>query len=333
MTFSVSINQSYFVRQPSTGQASSKPTGTQNSNLVVTVYPHWYEQVSVEWKIPTEWAGSKFHVYFSSGGQEAYSRLTTAPISNQFFRDSDSQEYRKTREGRYVVEAILPFTSEVVRSYPTTWENRRRDRVEKIANEIQRREYMLLSKFSGAKSFFFRKKTYGIRCPRCWNVKAEHVMDDNCEVCYGTSFEGGYYDPIPVFMQYDPSTANKKKTYSGNIEPNIINAWTISMPEMSSDDVVVRSMDWNIYKVIEVNPTELQTQPVRQVLSITQLAKDDIESKLTSRAINYNDLYLTRFETKFQEKRFPTNLIDEPKENDYKWAQEQAIPHLPEYKI
>jgi hypothetical protein len=334
MTFSVAIGQDYFIRRASsTGAEFSIPTGTLNSNLVVTVYPHWYEQVSLEWSIPESWAGAKFHVYYASGGADSFTRLTPAPIDDRFFADHGNKDYRKAKEGRYVVEAILPFSSELVRSYPTTWEYRRRDKIEKIAIEIQRREYMLLSKFTGAKSYFLRKKTRGMRCPRCWNKTAEHIMDDHCPVCYGTSFDGGYFDPIPVYIQYDPSAANKRKAYYGSAEPNVINAWTISMPEMSSDDIIIRTMDWNVYKVTDVNCTELQTQPVKQVLTITQLARDDIENKLVDRAHNSNQLYLTRFETRFQEKRFPTNLLDTRLENDPGWAQEQALPNLPEYKV
>lgn len=334
MRFSTTITPSLFLPSALPVGQNSAPVGEQNSSIVVIVYPEWYKQVSLEWTIPDSWAGAKFHVYFWPGGDEAHIRLTSTPISNQFFSDHTTREYSKTQEGHYVVEAILPFTNQIVKSYPVSWRYKRRDKIEKIANEIQRREYLLLSKFAGTKAFFFRRKTYGIRCPRCWDAKTEKVMDDHCEICYGTSFEGGYYDPLPLFIQFDITATNKQKTYQGVLEPNNLNGWTISMPEITSDDVIVRVAGWNVYRVISSNPTELQTVPVRQLLSMTQLAKFDVENKLVKRvqAESSSD-YLSGFTTKFAAKRFPTNLIDTKPENDQKWAQEQALPNLPMYNI
>jgi hypothetical protein len=232
------------------------------------------------------------------------------------------------------VEAILPFTTQIVRSYPASWTYKRRDKIDKIANEIQRREYLLLSKFTGAKSFFFRKKTYGIRCPECWSPSEEKVMQDHCETCFGTGWEGGFYDPIPVFVQYDPTVANKQKTYQGVTEPSQLGAWTISIPEMNSDDVLIRAGTWSCYRVLSSNPTELQTKPVRQVLGLTQFSRSDIENKLVAK-IQRDSAgdYLSQFETKFAARRFPQNLVDKKPENDYAWAQAQNLPSLPEYKV
>lgn len=334
MRFSTSLSYSWFLTTPNPVGQNMAPVGDQNSSIQVTVYPEWYTQMSLEWTIPSSWVGARFHVYYWPGGNEAYIRLTTTPISNQFFSDSTTKEYSKTQEGHYIVEVILPFTTQIVRSYPTSWNYKRRDKIEKIANEIQRREYLLLSKFAGTKAFFFRKKTYGVRCPRCWSAADEKVMDDHCEVCYGTSFEGGYYDPIPVFIQFDPTPTNKQKAYQGVIEPGNFNAWTISIPEMTYDDVIIRVASWNVFKIVSSQPTELQTKPVKQVLNITQLSRSDVENRLVTKIQSENaSTYLSQFETPFNKQRFPQNLIDKKPENDPAWAKDQNLPSLPEYKL
>lgn len=311
-----------------------KPQGDLNSNIQVSVYPEWYKQVTLEWTVPENWLGAKFHVYFWPGGNEAYVRLTSSPTTNQFFFDTTTREYSKIGQGSYVIEAILPFTNQIVRSYPASWEYKRRDKVEKIANEIQRREYMLLSKFAGTKCFFFRRRTYGVRCPRCWSVEQEKIMDDHCEVCYGTSFEGGYFDPIAVFVQFDPDNSTKRNVYSGTIEPNAISGWTISMPAMTSKDIIIRAKDWNVYKMLDVNITSLQAKPVRQMMSIVQLAKADVENKLLNK-VQRDDgsSYMDNFETPFNKQRFPQNMIDKNKDNDFEWSKSQDLPNLPTYKL
>lgn len=334
MSFSPSVTVSWFMFTPVSTGTSHIPTSKINASIKVTVYPEWYKQVSLEWEIPAAWAGAKFHVYYWPGGDEAYVRLTSSLISNQFFSDITTRDYSKTQQGYYVVETHLPFTDQIVRSYPAQWEYRRRDKLEKFANEVQRREYLLLTKFAGVKSFFFRKKVRGIRCPRCWDEKIQKIVDDHCTVCYGTSFEGGYFDPIPVYIQYDPAQSNKVKTFQGIIEPNAIGGWTISMPQMTSDDVVVRTGDWNVYKVINVSNTEVQSKPVKQILGLTQLSKDDIENELIHKTQNSTSTeYVSSFETKFNQKRFPRKLTDSNKANDPNWAKEQNLQSVPIYKI
>ena len=333
MSFSVSINPNWFMSVPTPTRANSIPTGDLNSNIEVTLFPDWYKQISLEWKVPSSWAGAKFHVYFWPGGNEAYTRLTTTPTDNQFFSDKTTREYSKAQQGFYVVEALLP-SGQKVKSIPESWEYKRRDRVEKIANESQRREYMLLSKFVGAKSFLFRKKTYGLRCHRCWNRELEKVMDDHCEVCYGTSFEGGYYDPIPIFVQYDPISTGKQKTYIGNIEPSTVGGWTISMPVIASDDVIIRSQTWSTFKVINVGGTELQTTVVRQMLSLSHLSKGDVENLLAKKIQREDsDDYLDQVKSEFAKDRFPRTLLDKNPNNDYAWAKDQSLPNLPKYEV
>lgn len=185
MPFSVSLSQTWFIQAPLTTGTTAVPSGFLNQNIKVTVYPHWYDNVTLTWLIPSAWGSCQFHVYFWEGGSEGYKRLTTNPVSDPSFVDPSAKDYSKFRNGYYVVEAILP-SGQIMRSQPATWHYKRRDRLERIASEIQRREYLLLSKFNGIKSYLFRRKEYGLRCPRCWSESMEKVMDDHCEVCFGT---------------------------------------------------------------------------------------------------------------------------------------------------
>jgi hypothetical protein len=334
MSFAASITPYWFITSITTNGINQTPTSIVNNNIDVTIYPEWYRQITLEWKIPDTWLGAKFHVYYWPGGDEEYIRLTSTLIDSQVFSDTTTRDYSKTQQGFYIVEAHLPFTTEIIRSYPVQTEYKRRDKLEKFANEVQRREFLLLSKFAGVKSFFFRKKVRGLRCSRCWDPVNEKTMDDHCSVCYGTSFEGGYFDPVPVYVQYDPSQSNKIKTFQGIIEPNSIGAWTISLPQMTSDDVLIRTGDWSAYKIINVSNTEIQSKPVKQVLGLTQLSKDDIENELISRTQSITSTeYLAGFQTDYNKQRFPRNLIDNNINNDPKWAVDQDLQSLPIYTI
>jgi hypothetical protein len=151
------------------------------------------------------------------------------------------------------------------------------------AEEIQRRENILLTRFNGVKSYVFRRKTYGERCPDCWSYTAEKIIKDHCSTCMGTGFKGGYFEPATCYINYDPSQNPVVKTYFGTFEPNQISAWTISLPEIHPEDVIIRTGNWDVYRVDALLPTELQTNTVRQIMKLTQLSRDDIENELVTR--------------------------------------------------
>lgn len=289
--------------------------------------------MTLQWEIPSGWGNSMFNVYFSPGGSANYTRLNPSPLANPFYKDLTTRDYSRFDNGNYVVEALLPGARVVV-SRPTFAQYKRRDRIDRIAAEIQRREFLLLSKFAGIKAFYFKKRHYGIRCSRCWNQSIEKVMDDHCTVCFGTSWQGGYFDPIPVFIQFEPTPSARVKGYVGEIEPNSISAWTIAMPEIHSDDILIRTGDFSIYKVIAVNSTELQTRPVRQTMSLTQLSKSDVENNLANTIQVPGSIeYLINAPGVFASKRFPTNLIDMNPDNDPEWAKKQQLINLPKYDL
>lgn len=261
-------------------------TATRSGNIQIKVYPEWYKQVSVEWSVPADWGPCLFNVYFSQVEDGEFVKLNSTPINGTYLIDITTQEYSKTRRGFYVVEAILQNSNNVtIRSDPASWFDNQRRWVELRSIEVQRREYWLLSRFAGIKSYLFRRRNYGQRCRTCWNPTYEKVMDDHCPDCLGTSFEGGYFNPAPLYVQYDATPDEKQKTYIGDYEPNQIGGWTISIPIIRPDDVIVRTGSWGIYKVLRITPTELQGNSVRQIMVLVELSHSDIEYELVKRGL------------------------------------------------
>ena len=161
------------------------------------------------------------------------------------------------------------------------------------SREIQRREQLLLRKFVGVQSYLFRKLSYGKRCPLCYDHRTEQIMDDHCPNCLGTSFEGGFFAPAPMLAQYETTPNSRDKTYFGKMEANQIGAWTTSLPVINSEDVLVRVGDWAMYRIDRIMTTELQANTVRQILTLTQISKGDIEYQLVKRHLpDFPDQYL-----------------------------------------
>jgi hypothetical protein len=254
------------------------------SAIQVQIYPQWMKAVTIQWSVPPSWGPVLFNVYFSAAQDVDLVKLNSTPINGTFFTDTTSQEYSIFNHGYYVVEAILTSQNNVtLRSNPVTWKTAQRDWVFLRAVEIQRREYWLLSRFAGIGTYLFRRRNYGRRCVTCWDPVTEQVFRDNCPDCIGTSFEGGYFDPVKIYLQYDPIPTTVSKNYLGQDEEATIGAWTISMPDIRQGDVLIRTGDWKGFQVLGKNVTELQGNTMRQMLSLTELHKGAVEFELVAR--------------------------------------------------
>jgi hypothetical protein len=260
------------------------PPATESSFLEVTLYVMFLKKSVLEWTIPAEWGNCKFEVYYSETEVGPFDKLTPTPISTFFFEDTSFEEYSKFRNSFYKVVCMLP-DGRRTSSPVLTWENRRSSLVDIRAREISRREHILLSKFTGIKSLLFRRKFFGQRCTRCYNHTMEKVMEDNCPVCIGTGFEGGYFPGREIFVQYEPTPNPSQLGYAGVSEQNTIPAWTVEYPMIETFDIVLRIPDSKIYRVSSIANTELQTKTVRQMLTLTELAKTSIEYELAKQAI------------------------------------------------
>jgi hypothetical protein len=295
MSFSISINTEWFLLDGAKEMSDASVSGAiDNLNIMVTLYPSWYSQIVAEWSVPPEFGNCLFNVYFSQTEDGPFTKVNQTPIDGTFLSDTTTQEYSKFDHGWYLVEAILlDYGNALMRSAATTWNTPQNKWVGLRAKEIQRREHLLLRKFVGVQSYLFRKRSYGKRCQLCYDPRTEQVLDDHCPSCIGTSFEGGYFTPAPVLAQYETTPGSRDKTYFGNLEANQIGAWTTSLPVVTPDDIIVRIGDWALYKIVRIMTTELQANTVRQILTLTQLSKGDIEYQLVKRQLpDFPDKYV-----------------------------------------
>ena len=256
----------------------------ETSFLSLNVYPIWGKQVVIAWTIPDSWGNCTFEVFRAETEYGPFVKLTPAGISSNYFKDTTTQDFTKFQNGFYIVDCLLPYGSKI-RSAPTTWQHKRSGWVELRAAEVRRRESILLSKYTGVKSFIFKRRNFGKRCPNCWNEDTEQVTKDHCNTCLGTSFEGGYFPGFETLLQYEPTSNDAVLSYQGKLEQNQIPAWTIDYPEINTFDLILRVADWRIYRVDKSFGTELQTVVVKQSLLLTELSKESIEFKLAEQAL------------------------------------------------
>lgn len=247
-----------------------------SNRITVIVYPIWYKQITLEWVVPSSFGLCTFNVYKSEIEDGEFVKINHTPIEEPIFKDTTTRQFSKSDQGFYIVEAVLPDTRRV-QSLPSTWENARTHWVELRAIEVQRREWILLTKFVGVKSFVLRRKTYGQRCRECWDFYLEKLLKDKCETCLGTSYEGGYFKALETYLQYDPNPKQYIYQYFGGWEPTNLSAWTISFPDINPRDLLYRIADGAMFLIEEVSGTALQASTVRQIFKLNQLDTESPE--------------------------------------------------------
>lgn len=273
-------------RDPSTGSLPSPPTANTVDYLKIKVFPDWLKSVTLSWEYPS-WLEAKYaNVYRSESPNGPWTLINLVPLTDRnWYRDEYQHTSSKFNQDYYLVELYLTDGSSVC-SEIGTWDVRVKGREGILADEIQRREWLLLRKFTGIQTAVFPRKNYGTRCPDCWDPIAKKVTNDHCKSCFGSGFLKGFWNPIQTYIQYEPTPNAMAKTYFGRFEQNDMSAWTICDPQINPDDILVRLEDFKVYEVVGSNNTELRGRRVRQMMHITELARADIEYSLVSKVLN-----------------------------------------------
>jgi len=250
----------------------------------INFFPDWFESIRMDWEVPGEMLAlnPQFRVLLSENEEGPFRECTPNFFPEPFYTVTNTFDSSKFGREFYILQVklsdgrILKSSPQVIGNKLPHWQFLR-------WREMTRREWIMLDKFYGVECVVLRKKDYGTRCSYCWDARAEKVTRDDCEHCYGTSYEGGYYKGISVLLQFNQWAGTKSNTYFGKYEPNQVMAWTMNYPTVRTHDIILRLTDFTIYRVEMIQNTTMMTVPQRQIFKLTQLSKVAIENRLLQR--------------------------------------------------
>ena len=157
-----------------------------------------------------------------------------------------------------------------------------------IAEEIQRLERLLWEEFAGRKCFIFPVRTFGQYCPTCFDGPAKgkgftmQKRRSMCLNCYDTGYIRGYFDPIEIYMQFDPSPQAIQPLPIAERQQNDTTARLPNFPILKPRDIIVEAENKR-WRVVQVNQTERLRNVVHQEIRIHELSRGDIEFQLPIR--------------------------------------------------
>jgi len=249
------------------------------------MYPFWFEKCRIVWFPDPSWRNPKYNVYRSESPEGPWTKLTAVPITATTYNDFTTKQATKYAHDLYTVEVISGGTvigqSNVIKNEKDIgeWHVLR-------ATEINRREWLMLTRFMGVDCLLLKHVSYGkynYRCSECWDPVNKIVRKDYCTTCYGTSYEKGYYTGIPTKMQFMEPNKEDVVTEEGRMEPANTTCWTIAYPEVDVNDMILRIDDHRIFRVDSVQNTSLMTRTVRQMLNLTHMPVNSVEYELFKR--------------------------------------------------
>lgn len=263
------------------------PIGYSSTPIVelnVSIAPDWFKELTLSWKVLPSWDNKepRYNVYRSEVELSGYQKLTPIPLASPQYVDLTTRESSMTSTEFYIIETILNDDS-VFKTAPQ-YVGKGLPRFQYLRKrEIQRREWLLLRRFTGIDSVVFRKIRYGTSCSNCYDKVSRKIMFDYCTTCFGTSKQDGYYPGIKTFIQYDASADSMVYTYFGRFEANEIGAWTIDSPQLEKGDIVIRLKDYKVFEVKQVNNTEIYINTSRQIIKLEEQSKERVVFELLRR--------------------------------------------------
>jgi len=236
------------------------------------------DYVVVNWAIkPTNEDISLYHfsILRSDSPDSNFAEVYNGLVNVFSYKDTSANLYSKWRKFFYKVRCILisdptKFVDSLVESNAT--------KPDPIAVEIIRRNNLLLKNFVGVPSVVYIRRSWGQHCPNCWDEIKQRKTQSNCAVCYNTGYVGGFFDPVEVNVNYNPSPEMIRQAHFEQ-QIDTTTAWMSNYPPISPKDVIIEN-GRKRWRVVQVSKTEKKRLLVHQIFSLAQINLNDIEYKL-----------------------------------------------------
>jgi hypothetical protein len=213
-----------------------------------------------------------FYVERSEAEMGPWHEIAGPFIDRYYFRDPSPPKISAVRTLFYRVRAVHRLSGKEIYS----------DRVDPYgkepldAQEMIRLEEMLYREFVGVRCWLFARRSFGQRCPQCYDEVMGKRMEESCPVCFGTTFSGGYHYPVEFFAQIDPVEMNEQVTEYFHHQPQQILLRTGPVPEIRPMDLIVDSFNRR-FKALSVGGTARLQLPVRQDVRCALVQAGSIE--------------------------------------------------------
>lgn len=241
------------------------------------------KEVTWETRGSTDPRDFTFRVYRSESPGGPFEAVSPAFEDRYIFVDSRQPAGDPSRKLWYRIRLTHKASGDVEDSGPASHEAE----PDVVAAYVRRQEQVLFTQAIGRRCWLFKRRSFGPRCPSCWDSMAHKRTRANCLDCFQTGFLRGYHNPIEVWVQIDPSTVQHRNNAQQIDREAHTTARMTFYPNVNPKDVLVEAENRR-WRVMAVTPSERLRATIKQELTLREIQPTDIEYRLpvnTERAL------------------------------------------------
>lgn len=259
---------------------------------ITKITPLFPKKVFLQWDLinPTE-SGSYTFTIQRSGSTEGPWETLQAGLQNSFnyiddftsqphlSNDGKANLYSLQRDIYYKVRVVPPSGCvNTATSEPHGLETELAPIQRGLRRRLRYDEQILFKRHNGIRLALLKRRTWGERCTECYDPTTKATMKEYCAVCYGTSFVGGYWNPVITWGRVNtPKNVQAQITERNTKEaaPHVITL--LDVPILQDKDLIVEITTNMRHEVRNQRQTELQRRSVHQQVTTSLLAHDAVE--------------------------------------------------------
>ena len=133
---------------------------------------------------------------------------------------------------------------------------------------------------AGAPVMVMKRKRDEVNCPDCFDIVLKRVTKSNCQVCYGTGKLGGFYAPVPIWMDLNPDPQATAIAEFGEKQIGQSDGELTNYPLINNGDIILEVMPNILWRVESVFTGEKRQTVNRQLVRLSKVNKNDIEYRI-----------------------------------------------------
>ena len=168
---------------------------------------------TIEWRLAPQYKfqtdSVAFYVECTRSGSGEWIRLNPlAPVTDRTLY-VDQTRYRVNVKNDLFYRVVMVDGTVTVSSAATGVNGGLTNPERRMAAEILRKKYLQMRKRTGTPGYLLRKKEWGTVCT-CIDKDTGAVPTPSCPLCFGSGISGGYYAPVPFFLEFAEQSGVKE---------------------------------------------------------------------------------------------------------------------------
>ncbi len=214
----------------------------------------------------------QFQVLRSEAEEGPYEELTPPFEDRYSFVDNILQVSNRWRQYQYKIRVIEKTSGDKREFGPVA----HAPEPDLVAMELRRHMRVLFREFAGRRCIVLPVRTFGQRCPDCWNATLQKTTKSGCLTCYCTGYARGYLYPVETFIQVDPSPKSQQHMSIGETQQDNTTMRFGYYPAVKPGDLIIEPENRR-WRVTKQTQTEHSRAAVHQELEVHRITPKDIE--------------------------------------------------------